>query len=319
MPRSNVVEAVLRLCRADDQLARNPRVVVAVSGGPDSTALVHALTRAAPRLKLELTAAHLDHGLRRASAGEASQVAALCGSLGVPLVTRRQVPTNRSEEAARKLRHAYLEEVAGDVRAGTIALGHTADDQAETVLLHLIRGAGMEGLAAMQVREGLRFRPLLQTWRKDVDDHCRRHALHPVEDSSNRDPKFTRNRVRSQLLPLLESFNPEVKSSLGRVAAAARDEHEVVQLQAALWLVGEGRKPARSHLRALPAALRVEALRQAWGHALDGPPLPWTAELLDHAVRMICSEGERGMLSLGLGFSLYVRGDHFWIGAPGPG
>ena len=140
---------------------------------------------------------------------------AFCASLGVPLVSRRRVPENRSEEAARDLRYAHLEEVAAEAGATTIALGHNADDQAETILMHLIRGSGLEGLAAMQVREGLRFRPLLQTWRRDIEEHCRRHRLQPVEDASNRDPRFTRNRVRHQLLPLLESFNPGVKAEPG--------------------------------------------------------------------------------------------------------
>ena len=319
MPRSNVVETVLRHCRADEVLARDPRVVVAVSGGPDSTALLHALVRAAPRLKLQLTAAHLDHGLRRGSAADARRVAALCLTLEVPLVSRRQVPSDRSEEAARDLRYAYLMEVAAEVAAGTVALGHTADDQAETVLMHLIRGAGLEGLAAMQVREGLRFRPLLGTWRQEIEDHIRRSGLVPVDDASNRDPKFTRNRVRGQLLPLLETFNPRVRSSLVRLAASARDEHEVVQLQAALWLVAEGQRPARSHFRSLPVALRAESLRQAWGHALDGRAQPGTAEVIDQAVRLVGSDREHGMVSLGSGLWLYVRGDRFWIAPKGPG
>jgi tRNA(Ile)-lysidine synthase len=317
MSRTNVVEAVLRQCRADIVIRDDPRVVVAVSGGPDSTALLHALARAAPRLKLQLTAAHLDHGLRHAAASDAQRVADLSAILGVALVSARRTPNDRSEEAARELRYAYLEEVAADVGAPTIALGHNADDQAETVLMHLIRGAGLEGLAAMRVREGLRFRPLLQTWRADIEEHCRRHGLEPVEDASNRDPRFTRNRVRHQLLPLLESFNPRVRVSLVRLAASARDEHEVVRLQAALWLAGEGQRPARSHFRALPAALRAESLRQAWGQALDGKALPGTAELIDQAVTMVCSESEQGMLSLRSGLSLHVQGDNFWVGPSG--
>lgn len=289
-------------------------MVVAVSGGPDSTALLHALTRASPRLKLQLTATHLDHGLRPASAADARHVAAICVSLDVPLVSCRRVVPDSSEESARELRYAYLEEVAAEAGAATIALGHSADDQAETVLMHLVRGAGLEGLAAMQVREGLRFRPLLQTWREDIEDHCRRHGLKPVVDASNRDLKFTRNRVRLQLLPLLESFNPQVKSSLLRLAASARDEHEVVQLEAAVWLAGEGQRPARAHFRSLPVALRVESFRQAWGQAVDGQALPGTAELIDQAVRMVCSDAEQGMLSLGSGLALSVRGERFWIG-----
>lgn len=314
MPRSNVVETVLRACRADEVLSRNPKVVVAVSGGPDSTALLHALTRAAPRLGLKLTAAHLDHGLRPASAADARQVARLCDRLNVPLVSRRESPRAATEEAARELRHAYLESVAANLGAATVALGHTADDQAETVLLHLIRGSGLEGLSAMQVREGLRFRPLLHTWRENVEAHCLRHGLDPIEDRSNRSLRFTRNRVRRRLIPVLESFNPQVKSSMVRLAAAAREEHEVVTEQAVLWLASQSDWLDRKGFKSLPDAVGVESLRLAWGRALDGRTMPGTAERLDQAMRMLSSHRREASLSLGLGLSLQVRGDLFSIG-----
>ena len=307
----------MRACRADSVLSRNPRVVVAVSGGPDSTVLLHALTRAAPRLRLELTAAHLDHGLRRGSAADARAVASLCDRLQVRLVSRRESPRAATEEAARELRHAYLESVAAEVGAATVALGHTADDQAETVLLHLIRGSGLEGLAAMQVREGLRFRPLLTTWREDVAAHCRRHSLRPIEDPSNRSPRFTRNRVRRRLMPMLEGFNPQVKSSLVRLAAAAKAEHEVVTEQAALWIAGQSDSFDRRGFQALPAAVGVESLRLAWGRVLAGRATPGDAERLQQAMRILTSGRDQASLSLGQGLSLQVRGHRFSIGPGG--
>jgi tRNA(Ile)-lysidine synthase len=318
MPRSNVVETVLRECRGDHVLSLNPRVVVAVSGGPDSTALLHALTRVAPRLKLELTAAHLDHGLRRGSAADARAVAALCDRLKVPLVSRRTSPPNDAEEAARELRHAYLETVAADLGAATVALGHTADDQAETVVLHLIRGSGLEGLAAMQVREGLRFRPLLGTWREDVQAHCLKHGLHPVEDPTNRSPRFARNRVRRQLIPVMETFNPQVKSSLVRLATAAREEHEVVTEQAMSWLAKQVDGLDRPGFKALPTAVGVESLRLAWGRALGGRAMPGGAERLEQAMRVLSSPRQQATLPLGRGLVLYVREDRFSIGPKSP-
>jgi tRNA(Ile)-lysidine synthase len=317
MPRSNVVEAVLRECRSDTILARRPRVVVAVSGGADSTALLHAFTRAAPRLGLELSAAHLDHGLRRSSRADATKVAALCDHVGVPLVSRRQAPAGGDEESARRVRHAFLEEVAAQAGAETIALGHTGDDQAETVLLHLIRGTGLEGLAAMRVREGLRFRPLLGVWRRDTQAHCLRHHLDTVEDATNRSSRYTRNRVRGRLIPLLETFNPQVKAALTRLAAGARDEHDVVVGEASRWLAGQPEKLDRRDFRALPAAVAVEAFRQAWARALDGGPPPGSAERLDQAGRWLCSDRIEGMLDLGAGLRLHVSEDRFWIGHKG--
>lgn len=313
MPRSNVVEAVLHECRADRLLARNPRIVVAVSGGPDSTALLHALTRSAKRLGLSVTAAHLDHGLRRGSAAEAVRVGELCRRLDVPVTTRRSRPPGSDEDAARRLRYAFLEDVAGGIGAETIALGHTADDQAETVLLHMVRGAGLEGLAAMSVRDGLRFRPLLGTWRADVEAHCVREGLEPILDPSNRSLRFIRNRVRRQLLPMLETFNPQVKAALVRLAASARDEHDVVLVEAGRWLSAQPGRLDRRDFRALPAAVATEALRQTWARALDGGPPPGKAEVLERARRLVCSERSGGMLDLGVGLLLRLKDDEFWI------
>jgi tRNA(Ile)-lysidine synthase len=317
MPRSNVVEAVLRACRADAVLARRPRIVVAVSGGADSTALLHALTRAAPRLGLELTAAHLDHGLRSASKRDAERVAAICDRLRVPLVSRRERPAGSSEDAARRARYRFLEEVAASIGAETIALGHTGDDQAETVLLHLVRGSGLEGLAAMRIREGLRFRPMLDVWRADTEAHCRREHLDVVDDDSNQSPRYTRNRVRTKLIPLLETFNPQVKVALTRLAAGARDEHDVVVGEASRWLAGQPAKLDRRDFRALPAAVGVEAFRQLWARGLDGGPQPGSAEVLEQAGRALRSDRGEGMLNLGGGLTLYVREDRFWIGPKG--
>jgi len=317
MPRSNVVEAVLRECRDDRILGRWPRLVVAVSGGADSTALLHALTRAAPRLGLDLTAAHLDHGLRRGSAGAATRVAAMCDRLGVSLVSRRRTPARGGEDASRRLRYEFLEEVAAEAGVETVALGHTADDQAETVLLHLIRGSGLEGLAAMQVRDGLRFRPLLGVWRTDTEAHCLRHHLEPIEDATNRSPRYTRNRVRRRLIPLLETFNPQVKAALVRLAAGARAEHDVVLGEATRWLARQPSRLDRRDFRALPVAVAAAAFRQAWARARDGGPPPGSAELLELAGRTLRSDRSEGMLNLGAGLTLHVREDRFWIGPTG--
>ena len=295
-------------------LARNPRILVAVSGGPDSSALLHALTRSSQRLGLSLTAAHLDHGLRRGSAAEARRVEDLSWRLDVPLISRRATPKTSDEESARRLRHAFLEEVAAGVGAETIALGHTADDQAETVLLHLIRGAGLEGLAAMSVRDGIRFRPLLGVWRVEVEAHCLRERLEPILDPSNRSPRFARNRVRRQLLPMLETFNPQIKAALLRLAASAREEHDVVVVEAARWLSSQADGLDRRDFRALKAAVATEAFRQAWARALDGGPPPGRADVLDRARRLLRSKRSEGMLDLGAGLRLKVKDDAFWIG-----
>ncbi|MEA2645432.1 MAG: tRNA(Ile)-lysidine synthase [Chloroflexota bacterium] len=313
MPRANLVETVLRACRADAVLGTNPRVVVGVSGGPDSTALLHALARARRRLGLDVSAAHFDHGWRP-GAPDAGRVAELCAELRLPLeLGRAAAPVRRAEAAARDARHAFLEGVAARAGAATVALGHTSDDQAETVLLHLIRGTGLEGLAAMAVREGPRFRPLLGTSRAEVEAYCTRHRLAPLDDPSNADPGFARNRVRAELLPLLEDFNPAIRAALVRLAEAARAEHEVVSDRAAAWLHRRRRPLPRAAYATLPVAVRVEVLRRVWTEAAGGGVPEGDAARLRQADLLVSGGRKEGMTSLGRGLHLYVQDGVFHV------
>ena len=272
MARSNLVETVLHACRGDALVASGGRLIVAFSGGPDSSALLHALSRVAPRLGLQLTAAHLDHAMRPGSTRAAARAARFCQVLGLELVRGTAGAHISSEGAARTARYRFLEGVAADRGAHTIALGHTADDQAETVLLHLARGAGLQGLAAMAPREGTRFRPLLTVTRQEVERYCERRGLKPVHDPTNRDPKIPRNRVRRRLLPEMEKLNPRIRASLCRLADAARAEHEVVAEAAERWLDGQGPGLDRVSFAQLAPAVQVDVLRSAWATAAGIEP-----------------------------------------------
>ena len=304
MARPNVVEKVLRAVRADPVVGAGGRVVVAVSGGPDSTALLHSLRRVATSANLELVAAHLDHGLRPSSGRDAAAVSKLAAELGVPLVSRRS-RTGRSEDQARRARHAFLADVAASHEANTVALGHTADDQAETVLLHLVRGSGLEGIAGIASREGLRLHPMLEVTRAEVETYCDREGLSPVIDPTNADPAYTRNRVRAELVPLLETFNPRARQALVRLAAAARDEHGVV-VAAADRLLGAG--IARASFNDAPIGVRVEVLRRLWA-AASGPGSPpgGSDARLRQAIKLVASPARTGMMSLGEGLYLLVE------------
>ena len=316
--RDNVVEAVLHACRRDPVLGERGRraVVVAVSGGPDSSVLLHALSRAAPSLGLHLTAVHVDHGLRTSGQREAARAAAFAAEVGVTLEVHRVSPRGSSEDAARRARYAALEEAAARLDAFTIALGHTADDQAETVLLHLLRGAGLEGLAAMAPREGLRFRPLLGTWRRQVEAYCVRHGIAPVHDESNDTSRFTRNRVRRELIPFLETgYNPRARQALVRLADAARDEHAVVTAAAQRWLRRRRSPYPLGSFNQLETAVRVEVLRAAWAAAagLDAPA--GDSARLRQALALLGTR-RGGMIHLGRGFELVVHQDDFEIRPP---
>ena len=209
--------------RAHDLLPPGP-LVVAVSGGTDSVALLLLLSGFAPELGLDLHVAHFDHRLRpRASAKDAAFVADLAQSHGATIRIGRAERAPTSEDEARELRYAFLRRAAREAGAALIATGHTRDDQAETVLLHATRGSGLAGLAGMRPRRDDIVRPLLTIGRSDTVAICADARIAPREDRSNRDPRYARNRIRHKVLPELERINPQVRAALARLADAAAE------------------------------------------------------------------------------------------------
>ena len=225
-------------------------LLVAVSGGPDSTALLAALAELASGRGLGLTAAHVDHGLRGAEgAAEADAVAALATRLGVPFV-RCAVTVSAGpdlEARARRARYQALARVAQEVGARRIVTGHTQDDQVETVLLRLLRGAGRRGLGAMRPARGRLLRPLLAATRADVRRFLAERGLGFAVDRTNADLRHARNRVRRLLVPLLRAeFNPRLGPALAALAERLRDEDDFLAAAAA----GRARElVAGEHLR----------------------------------------------------------------------
>ena len=276
----SAVEAALR-----DSFAGAASLVVAVSGGPDSMALLHALLHLRGRLGLSLRGAHLDHGLRGdAGAADAAFAANAFDSVGMPCdVEKADVAAHRAahrlslEQAAREVRYAFLARVYREHGADAVALGHTSDDQAETILMHVVRGSGLTGLRGMEAYSARRVdgaevrfvRPLLGVTRADTEAYCRALGLRPRMDESNRSPDFTRNRVRAELLPLLEELNPSVRDALLRLSTAAARElsyldGEVDRLWQDAAEVGQDRVALdRRTIGRLPTALRSHALRRA--------------------------------------------------------
>lgn len=198
--------------------------MVACSGGPDSTALLDALARLAPPRGLRLVVAHVDHGLRPGSAAEADVVAGHAAARGLEFVAVHVevTPGGSLQDRARRARHGALRSLAARVGASAVALGHTADDQAETVLMRALRGATPRSLAAMAPRQGLLARPLLRVWRAEVEAYCSALGLATIDDPSNRDPRFLRTRVRYQVMPVLESVFPGARRRLVVLAERQR-------------------------------------------------------------------------------------------------
>ena len=222
------------------------RVLVAVSGGRDSVALLALLREEAPGLGLELVVGHVNHRLRgKASEDDEAFVKAQANRLGLDFRVRRVDPevlrmdrSSRSrptlEEAARELRREALLEIADEIGAGWIATAHHAGDQAETVLLRILRGTGPEGLAAMapQSPDGRWIRPLLDVDPQDLETYVRQAELEWVEDESNQNLRFTRNRLRLTEIPrLAEKFNPQLLRTLCNLAEAQRRDLEWIEAQ----------------------------------------------------------------------------------------
>jgi tRNA(Ile)-lysidine synthase len=221
---ARVRRAVARALDRDGVLRPGERVVVACSGGPDSTALLDALARLAPPRRIDLHVAHVDHGLRDGSAAEAGPVAALSAARGLPFHALRVAvePGGSLQDRARTARHASLRALATEVGATAIALGHTADDQAETVLMRALAGATPRALQAMSPRDGALARPLLRVWRAQTAAYCAALSLPVADDPSNADPRFLRTRVRHQLLPALEEVFPAARRRLVALAEHQR-------------------------------------------------------------------------------------------------
>jgi tRNA(Ile)-lysidine synthase len=277
-------------------------LLVAVSGGADSVALLDALRRIAPRLRLRLAVAHLNHGIRgRAADADAAFVRALAKAHKLPCVVgRADVPRLARrrgvslEMAAREARYRFLAAAARRTGADAIATAHTADDQAETILLNLLRGTGAQGLAGIPyvgTAHGRRIvRPLLEATRADVVAYLRRRRLAWREDATNRDPAFLRNRVRHELLPLLEArFNPRVRAALLRAGHIAEAEDAWLEDLAGRALAGCLARGVLSadRLRALPLGARRRVLRLWLARAgVPASAVDFDAvERLDRAVR----------------------------------
>ena len=201
------------------------RVVVAVSGGPDSLALLSVLREILPAVPLHLTVAHFDHAWRPDSQDDRDFVASMAAKWGYEFQTARAAGgTPHTESAARTARYAFLRRIAGETNSTAIALGHTQDDQVETLLLHLLRGSGSRGLGAMRRRDRDLARPLLDISRHEIETYLARLHLTPRRDPSNDDPRFTRNRLRQQLLPAIDSFDSGARELLARTADILGEE-----------------------------------------------------------------------------------------------
>lgn len=322
----------VRRCLLDAGLGPGDRVVVGFSGGVDSLVLLHLLQALHERQAgPEPLALHVDHGLRPESAADAERAVEMAREIGAPCrvavvdVARWDVATIGVEAAARHARYAALAGEARRASAAVLAVAHNRDDQAETVLLRLLRGAGLHGLAAMRAvsrREVLLaprgesmsvtlVRPLLETARAEIEGYAATQGLRPIEDPSNREGVFRRNRVRHELLPLAEALVPGARATIARSAALLADDAALLaQLAdeaaaAVLREDGASLMLSRDPLLALPVALQRRVLLRAWARQ-DAASEPSFERV--EALRVALRRGVPATIELGGG--LTARVDH---------
>ena len=327
-------QRVLQFIREHRLVSSQHELLVAVSGGPDSVCLLHILAKLQEELGIRLHVAHLNHQLRGVDAeADAEYVADLARQLGIPAtIEKRDVKAYQAqqrislEEAAREVRYTFLAQVAKSIGTNQVAVGHTADDHIETILMHLIRGTGTRGLRGLQPSSRWQssgnsltiIRPLLPLSRQETADYCRHHQLMPRTDASNLSLSPLRNRIRHQLLPLLRSYNPRVAEALLRTARIAGDDlafldsesarlwGELVQRQENTIVLDKGR------FLELPSALQRYLLRMSIEKLLGNLKDIETRHIEEIMDALAKPAGKR--LSLPGGLNFFIDYDKYLIG-----
>lgn len=320
---------VLRFCREEKLFVSGSCVVAGVSGGADSIAMLHILHSLRRALGIELVVAHLNHHLRGVAAKMDQQLVAECAAdLGLRFFGGSAYVRERArrrdlslEAAAREARLEFFRSVVRRTDASAIVLAHTADDQAETFLLRLLRGSGMSGLAAMapltELNRLLIARPLLRTDRSALLSYLRSNAIQWREDESNRDPAYTRNRVRHQLLPLLESeFDPAIRGILQRTAAILREDDKLLEMitaDAIQTLRDMQGRLNMSGVRQLPVALQRRVIRQ-WLTTVLQTVLPPDFDTVERILRWMGRRRSSGKIELDEDILLSAEYDWLSVG-----
>lgn len=272
-----VYEKFVRAVDLHAMICDGDRVLVALSGGADSVALLHLFLDLQSRIEFDICAAHLNHGLRGKESMEDERfVKELCQKFAIPCITTREDIQKKAKEnrtslevAGREARLVFLKKTSEKVKANKIAFGHTMNDQAENVLFRMMRGSGTKGLSSMRPLEGSMIRPLLTISRKEIESylHCKQSSFRT--DSSNDDMRFTRNKIRHNLIPFLrEQFNPQIVETLSRMATVLSEEDVFLDAVISGIIVKEARiKNGRADisveiLKYLPPALSRRLIRR---------------------------------------------------------
>lgn len=309
-------DKVESFCRHEQLFLPGDHLLIACSGGPDSLTLLDVLASLRRAWNLTLTVCYVHHGIRRAADDEVPVVRKAaeergCGFMwefvDVPHVAA--VTHQSLETAGRTERYRILRQCAARCQASAIAVAHQQNDQAETVLQHLLRGSGLQGLGGIRPKNGDIIRPLLALTRQDIEDYIKERGLVPCEDETNQSREYGRNRIRLELIPQLEKYNPAVIADLNRLAVLAGADEEFLSRQTeqrAASLVQEDQKGASIEKKALllqPLAMQRRLIRYLFSRVLQSfhdVPFHYT-----ETVRQLAAKGA-GHCFEGLGLCVYT-------------
>lgn len=229
---------VLNTIKKYNLIQENDKIVIGVSGGPDSMCLLHILNGLKEKLNFEIVVAHINHMIRKEAEEETQYVKNFCDKLGIKCYIKRIDVIDKSnkekigtEEAGRKARYDFFEEVLNIVNANKIATAHNENDNAETVLMNIFRGAGTSGLKGIEpIRDNKYIRPIIECERSEIEEYCRVNKLQPKIDKTNLENVYTRNKIRNVLIPeIKKEFNPNIIESLNKLSILARQENNFIQ------------------------------------------------------------------------------------------
>lgn len=237
-----IFEKVLSTINKHELIQKGDKIVVGLSGGPDSVCLLHILSRLKEELDLEIYAAHLNHQIRGIEAQkDAFYISKLCEEMGITFFIKSiNVPEYCEkngvsiEEGARKLRYEMFYEIKNNTRANKIAIGHNLNDQAETILMRMMRGTGIQGLKGIEyIRDGVIIRPILDIERNDIEEYCKQNKLNPRIDKTNLESIYTRNKIRLELIPYMkDNFNSNIIESIVRMGNSLRSDNDYIESEA---------------------------------------------------------------------------------------
>ena len=231
-------EKVLKTIKKYNLINERDKVVIGVSGGPDSICLLHILNSLKEELKIELYVAHVNHMLREAADSETEYVKEICKKLNIECFIKKvdisklaKELKQGSEEAGRNARYEFFNEVLEKTNSNKIATAHNSNDRAETVILNILRGSGLSGLKGIEVKRDEKYiRPLIEIEREEIEKYCEENKLNPKIDETNKESIYSRNKVRNELLEYIKKeFNPNIIKTINRLSQVATEENEYMQ------------------------------------------------------------------------------------------